>query len=395
MRRCILTVHGSKGWSSRSPSCAASTALRAAAPRKCRCPSGRAVADPAHARRVAAEGFDANRAIDEQMDEHERIRLLFTWLHPGAETISSCHCTEWMTSARPALQPLAGRVTSSEDAATLTGIQTEQPSGGPIEPDSSSAPGPLPPMAVRISPAGERSGRGWWRRLAYPVRSATGPAAHRVCAIWELATERMIARAMARTTTGSSSRRVLLAADDGEPGLAKRPVDLDLPAWRKGRYGTAGRPRRPRRAPGGGPGVRGRDRGVGQGPGHRRRDRRRARPRRPAGPVRPLRPRVCRRAAGSEHWREVYVGVPFAGRDGSVAVLEGYIDLLYRRADGLVVVDHKTDVVATDGSAGGQARRLPAPARRPTRWPSSGRPGRPWPTCGSSSVDRRENRTNR
>ncbi len=44
-----------------------------------------------------------------------------------------------------------------------------------------------------------------------------------------------------------------------------------------------------------------------------------------------------REAAVSPHWREMYVGVPVAGR-----VLEGYIDLLYRTPDGLVIVDYKT-----------------------------------------------------
>lgn len=43
--------------------------------------------------------------------------------------------------------------------------------------------------------------------------------------------------------------------------------------------------------------------------------------------------------AGGRFWREVYVAAPFGDR-----VLEGYVDLLYERPDGsLVVVDYKTD----------------------------------------------------
>jgi ATP-dependent helicase/nuclease subunit A len=43
--------------------------------------------------------------------------------------------------------------------------------------------------------------------------------------------------------------------------------------------------------------------------------------------------------AGGRYWREVYVAAPFGER-----VLEGYVDLLYERPDGsLVVVDYKTD----------------------------------------------------
>jgi ATP-dependent exoDNAse (exonuclease V) beta subunit len=43
-------------------------------------------------------------------------------------------------------------------------------------------------------------------------------------------------------------------------------------------------------------------------------------------------------AAAAEHWRELYVGVPV----GDGRTLEGYVDLLYRRPGGLVVVDYKT-----------------------------------------------------
>src|SRR5690606_29838657 len=51
-----------------------------------------------------------------------------------------------------------------------------------------------------------------------------------------------------------------------------------------------------------------------------------------------LRSPTVTEAAARPHWREVYVGVPLPnGR-----TLEGYVDLLYRRDDGLVVVDYKT-----------------------------------------------------
>ena len=51
------------------------------------------------------------------------------------------------------------------------------------------------------------------------------------------------------------------------------------------------------------------------------------------------RARLRRRAGGggAPHWREVYACTPVGDR-----LLEGYVDLLYRGADGLVVVDHKT-----------------------------------------------------
>jgi ATP-dependent exoDNAse (exonuclease V) beta subunit len=53
---------------------------------------------------------------------------------------------------------------------------------------------------------------------------------------------------------------------------------------------------------------------------------------------------TVRQAADSPHWRELYVGVPLGGG----RTLEGYVDLLYRRPDGLVVVDYKTGPAGLD-----------------------------------------------
>ena len=47
---------------------------------------------------------------------------------------------------------------------------------------------------------------------------------------------------------------------------------------------------------------------------------------------------VIQRAAQARHWREVYVGIPDGDR-----VLEGFIDLLFEDADGISIVDFKTD----------------------------------------------------
>jgi len=47
---------------------------------------------------------------------------------------------------------------------------------------------------------------------------------------------------------------------------------------------------------------------------------------------------IVQTAAASPHWREVYACTPSAGG----RLLEGYIDLLYRTPEGLVVVDYKT-----------------------------------------------------
>ncbi|MGE5597146.1 MAG: PD-(D/E)XK nuclease family protein, partial [Hyphomicrobiales bacterium] len=50
-----------------------------------------------------------------------------------------------------------------------------------------------------------------------------------------------------------------------------------------------------------------------------------------------------RQAVSGRHWREVYVGAEVDGK-----VIEGFIDLLYDTPEGLVVLDYKTDSVASD-----------------------------------------------
>ncbi|MGH8992035.1 MAG: PD-(D/E)XK nuclease family protein, partial [Acidimicrobiia bacterium] len=125
--------------------------------------------------------------------------------------------------------------------------------------------------------------------------------------------------------------------DDLTAGLKKRPLDMDLPPWLKGRYGTAV-----------GRAVHGvlqtvdLATGAGLDAAVAAQCEAEAIPER-ADDVRRLAdfalaaPTVVE-AAGAPHWREVYACAPLDGR-----LLEGYIDLLYRRAAvGLVVVDYKT-----------------------------------------------------
>jgi ATP-dependent exoDNAse (exonuclease V) beta subunit len=57
-----------------------------------------------------------------------------------------------------------------------------------------------------------------------------------------------------------------------------------------------------------------------------------------------LRSPIVREAAAARHWEELYVAVP-ADDDGGV--LEGFVDLVVDAADGLVVVDYKTDAIGS------------------------------------------------
>jgi ATP-dependent helicase/nuclease subunit A len=126
------------------------------------------------------------------------------------------------------------------------------------------------------------------------------------------------------------------AVDD--PGLDKRPVNVELPPWQRGRYGTSvGRAVHGvlqfcdlatgadiatlARAQCAAEGVLGLEAEVA------------ALARSVLGT-----PIVRSVVAGADHRRELFVAAPIGDR-----VLEGYVDLLVRTDDGLVIVDYKTD----------------------------------------------------
>ena len=122
-----------------------------------------------------------------------------------------------------------------------------------------------------------------------------------------------------------------------DTGLAKDPVDLDLPPWQRGRYGTAiGRAVHGvlqfadlrtgsdidalAAAQSAAEGINGLEALV-------------------ASLARSaLEAPIVQAAVDSEHHRELFVAAP-AGR----RLLEGYVDLLVRTDDGYVIVDYKTD----------------------------------------------------
>jgi ATP-dependent exoDNAse (exonuclease V) beta subunit len=128
-----------------------------------------------------------------------------------------------------------------------------------------------------------------------------------------------------------------------DPGLHKRPRDLDLPPWQKGRYGTTigravhGVMQTVDLATGAGRAEAVAAQAAAEGVvGHEAHIDALVR-------AALASPSVVA-AAARLHWRELYVGVPLGGG----RTLEGYVDLLYRRDDGLVVVDYKTGPAAPD-----------------------------------------------
>ncbi len=161
---------------------------------------------------------------------------------------------------------------------------------------------------------------------------------------WERERARVVAEASWRPTVSATR----LAEEIGTPGsgdpgasadtgLAKDPVDLDLPPWQRGRYGTAvGRAVH---------GVlqfadlrTGADidvlaasqcaaEGINSLEGLVASLSRSA-----------LQAPIVRAAIDREHHRELFVAAPVGDR-----LLEGYVDLLVRTDDGYVIVDYKTD----------------------------------------------------
>ena len=142
----------------------------------------------------------------------------------------------------------------------------------------------------------------------------------------------------------------IVGIDDGEdpgldPGLLKGAVDLELPAWQRGRYGTSvGRAVHAvlqlveltdarnldalSSSQAAAEGILGRQRLI-------------------AALARSALtcPIVQLAGAGAPSWRELFVAAPLGD-----TLLEGYVDLLVRTPEGLVLVDYKTDHAPDESS---------------------------------------------
>jgi ATP-dependent helicase/nuclease subunit A len=253
----------------------------------------------------AGEIYEAFRPIDEQMNHAERIRLLYVACTRARDhLVVSTHRTN-----RPDRAPESK--TSAELLAEASALaRSHQPfvaSGRP-----------LPPPAVQ----------GTEFSWADPDE-------------WRSERDRVVAAASRAGAIGASrlAPPVVLA----DPGTLKDPVDLDLPPWQRGRYGTAvGRAvhavlqaidlatgasiDRHAATQAAAEGVEGRARVVEA-----------------LARSALCAPIVRAAAAGRPAWRELFLAATFGD-----TVLEGYLDLLVRTEDGLVVVDYKTDSAPSD-----------------------------------------------
>jgi ATP-dependent helicase/nuclease subunit A len=262
------------------------------------------------ARKVQTGDFEAAVPVDEQMDDLEKLRLLYV-----AATRARDHLVVSLHRSDKGQQTAAKSI-AGVGGATAAGATTFD--GFEYQTDAAevSAIAPPPPFAdwlVEIELARSAS-------QAKPTISASG-------------------------LEGTEPDVVL--DRDVDPGWAKGARDLDLPPWSKGRYGSAiGRAVHAVLQAVDLPSGAGLDEAViaqstaegvtGQEPLVR------------ALARSALTSDLVQRAAAREHWRETYVGT--VGSDG--IVLEGYVDLVFREEDGsLVVVDYKTDAVPSGAIA--------------------------------------------
>ena len=272
---------------------------------------------------VESENYEAWKPIDEQMDAHERLRLLYVACTRARDhLIVSLH------------RRVPGANGSRENSAAWALADAGAAEAGAFDGAAllDDAPASLPVAAAPPAGAG---------RAPLPDRHE-----------WKQERQRCLETAGTPAAASATS----LAGQDAEPGttdagLDKDRDDAEAPPWSKGRYGTAiGRA------------VHGvlQDVDLASGSGLEALADRQAAAEGVSGRSRTvtdlaraaLETDVAREAAASEHWRELFVAAPFGER-----LVEGYVDLVYRGADGLVVVDWKTDsVVGDDGVEAKMAR---------------------------------------
>jgi len=280
---------------------------------------------------LATAEFERFTPVDEQMDLEEKLRLLYV----GA------------TRARDHLIVSVNRAASSgtfvRDRATYAELVWDV---------SSRAPHLWTAMAP--TDPGSRPRRA---AAAAPDPLTDLPVTELIAFDdWQPEVDRVLAAA--RMPRSLSATAIAQADHDPFPepeveaGLLKEPPDLELPAWQRGRYGTAigravhGVLQTIDLATGAGlddavaaqaaaEGVSGQESRI-------------------AALVRSAlaAPTVREAVASGAYWRESYVATTIGDR-----IVEGYVDLVHRRPDGLVVVDYKTDAVRSDAELETKAAR--------------------------------------
>ncbi|BFU45753.1 UvrD-helicase domain-containing protein [Krasilnikovia sp. MM14-A1004] len=257
--------------------------------------------------------YETAKPLDEQMDYHERLRLLYVACTRARDHLAvSLH-----RKVRTAKEPPPPRALTSAEL-----LAEAAPAAPSLPPDV----GAMPDVVLKTPATPPPPFEQWQNRISRVRHRVRQPSA-------------ISASQLEGTLTAVMPARTDRLGEPADPGLAKNPRDLELPPWNKGRYGTAiGRA------------VHGVLQTVDLSTGDGLTDAVAAQSlaegvsqhaelisdlARSA-----LEADVVQRAATRPHWRETYVGTTIDDK-----VLEGIIDLLYRDDDGLVIVDYKTDAV--------------------------------------------------
>ena len=262
---------------------------------------------------ITNEEYDEWAPVDEQMAAEERIRLLYVATTRAADhLVVSLH-----RKARAGTKgPEISRATNAE--LLVRGMGTHLDAVPDALDGVERAARPVPVTPGPPPPPSE-----WAARRAAVLARSSRPGV-------------VAATALSDTGTADPAAEPEWPPAEIDPGLRKRPRDLDLPPWMKGRYGTAV-----------GRAVHGVLQTVDLATGRGLDDAVAAQCEAEAVPERAREVRdlvraalaapLVRAAAIAPHWREVYACAPVGGR-----MVEGYVDLLYRSPDGLVVADYKT-----------------------------------------------------
>ncbi|MGI8757094.1 MAG: UvrD-helicase domain-containing protein [Acidimicrobiales bacterium] len=293
-------------------------------------------------RAIVTEEFEAYKPIDEQMGFHERIRLLYVACTRAEDHLvlslqrkdraRPASSSAAQTNAELLVNGLGDHLAELEDAVDAEVRPQAVPTVSPLD-----APPPFDEWAAELRAA--------LRAGARPTTvAATALTADGAPDAADAEVDRATRAATGHGTTllaGEPPHDEPIEPEPGVAGLAKRPPDLDLPPWLKGRYGTAvGRAVHATLqtidlATGDGLDAAVAAQCEAEAIGDRTAD--------VAGLVRAaLGAPTVRAAAQCPYWREIYACTPV----GDGRLLEGYIDLLYRTVDGLVVVDYKTAATA-------------------------------------------------
>ncbi|MCF6508326.1 DNA helicase UvrD [Blastococcus sp. MG754426] len=261
---------------------------------------------------VTTGDFDAAQPVDEQMDERERRRLLYVAATRARDHLVVSLHRSAVSRTETAAKLIADAGGSASGAESWSVAELGDGSSVFAE-----------PVAPRVPEE-----YGDWLAELTRVRSASGVAS-------------------AVSASGLEGTEPSVAFGGGDTGSAKGALNVELPAWSKGRYGTAigravhGVLQQIDLATGSGLDDAVAAQCVAEGVEMH------------ADVVTALvrsalESEIVQRAAAREHWREMYVGT--VQDDGTV--LEGYVDLVYREDDGsLVVIDYKTDAIPAEAVA--------------------------------------------